>query len=330
MNTTVNSLILDADGVFLSERPYWNTALATALLRSNLTDKVNGSWDALATAAFAESALQRVTKRRGCNSNWDLAAVLSRALGDVEVAARVARRLEAGHLDRAVMALEEAAENLATLDAVESPDPLRIFGIDRGNDEFDSVVTDFQRVFDGGLDVGWTFPREVLSETREAIVAAFETVIELGYELRVCTGRHRKETEMPIRRLGLDPYLVPGSLTCADEVDRAERLTGQGPLGKPHWFAPICSVLGFDGAVGVLGGATVPTVAGCRVYVGDAAADFRAVLAANELGAEMLYIHVRSGASSEELKESISGSPLCLGVVDRLSEVPPLLETVQP
>jgi phosphoglycolate phosphatase-like HAD superfamily hydrolase len=296
-------LILDADGVFLSERPYWNTAIATALWRSDLTDKVNG--------------------------NWDLAAVLSHALRDALVAERVARRLESGQMDLAVMALEEAVEDLAAVDGAESPDPLGVFGIDRGDEEFESVVTDFQRVFEGELDLGWSFPREVLSENRAAIAAAFRTAIDLGYELRVCTGRHRKEIEMPIQRLGLDPYLASERLTCADEVDRAEGLTGQLPLGKPHWFAPVCSVLGFDQAVVVLGGSTIPAVAGRRVYVGDAAADFRAVQAANELGLEMRYIHVRSGASWEELEEFISDSPLCLGLVDRLGELPPLLEAVQ-
>ena len=75
-------LILDADGVFLSERPYWNAALGAALDASGLAERVGDRWDLLADVAFGPVGLQRVTKAVGCNSNWDLAAVLVRALED--------------------------------------------------------------------------------------------------------------------------------------------------------------------------------------------------------------------------------------------------------
>ena len=38
-------LVLDADGVFLSERPYWNAALGAALDLAGLSPAVNGGWD---------------------------------------------------------------------------------------------------------------------------------------------------------------------------------------------------------------------------------------------------------------------------------------------
>ena len=62
-------LILDADGVFLSERPYWNAALGAALQANGLAELAEGRWDRLADFAFGPVGLQRVTKRAGCNSN---------------------------------------------------------------------------------------------------------------------------------------------------------------------------------------------------------------------------------------------------------------------
>ena len=44
----VRPLILDADGVFLSERPYWNAALGAALRANGLGAQVAGRWDLLA------------------------------------------------------------------------------------------------------------------------------------------------------------------------------------------------------------------------------------------------------------------------------------------
>jgi phosphoglycolate phosphatase-like HAD superfamily hydrolase len=325
----VNSLILDADGVFLSERPYWNTALATALWRSGLSDRVGERWNTLADMAFGAAALQLVTKRRGCNSNWDLAAVLSRALRPRPVIEDVARSLESEDDRGAVNAMLVSAEGLSASGTDDSTDPLLTFGIDRRGQEYDAVVADFQCIFHGNVDLGWRFDREVLREALDATCNAFGACIDSGYELRVCTGRHREEIELPIRRLGLDRFLGSEQLTCADDVDLAERSTGQHPLGKPHWFSPACSVLGYERAVAVLEGAEMPDRPDARVYVGDAAADYRAVLATNRLGLPMRYVHVRSGASWKELERTIALDPICLAVVDHLGEVAPLLAGTQ-
>jgi len=73
-------LILDADGVFLSERPYWDSALRTAWKQLGFVELSSDHFEKLTAIAFDTVGLQWVAKKRGCNSNWDLTAVLERSL----------------------------------------------------------------------------------------------------------------------------------------------------------------------------------------------------------------------------------------------------------
>ena len=88
-------VILDADGVFLNERPYWDSALAAALAVGCVSPPTDDDWREFTTVAFERLGLQRVTKRRGCNSNFDLAAVLALALCDSETRINIEALLSA-------------------------------------------------------------------------------------------------------------------------------------------------------------------------------------------------------------------------------------------
>jgi hypothetical protein len=141
--------------------------------------------------------------------------------------------------------------------------------------------------------------------------------------LRVCTGRHRAEIEAPIRSLRLEPYLLPSEITSADETDRAESLSGQGSLGKPHWFAPACATVGFQEALGALENRS--GLSGVAGYVGDAWADFAAVEACRDLGLDLTYVHVRSGVTSRDQERIIAESKATLAVITRLAVLGSLL-----
>ena len=321
------TLILDADGVFMNERPYWNAALATALEASDLAPLAAGRWDALADYAFGPLGLQRVTKGRGCNSNWDLAAVLVRALEEPDRRGAVREMLAAGREYDAMQALghagnavwERAGAAVSRSDA--SADPLERFGIDRKGEPFAAVVRRYQRVMHHESEIDWRFERWQLKEERDRTLRALEAFGRHGWTLRVCTGRHRREIEEPIFHLEIDAFFPSDSITSADEVDRAETLAGLGPLGKPHWFTPACAALGFETALRALSnGTTMPRVAGA-VYVGDAWADYAATEACRAKGLDLAYIHTRSGVTCHEQERTIAESPATLAVVDRLEQV---------
>jgi phosphoglycolate phosphatase-like HAD superfamily hydrolase len=323
MRRFAGPLILDADGVFLSERPYWNAALGTALQAHGLAGRVRGRWDCLADLAFGPFGLQRVTKSAGCNSNWDLAAVLVRALDDEAWRGVVDEMLAAENREiEAMQALRAAAARLLRCE-VNGHDPLSQFGIERQSEFFASVVDRFQAVLTGDASLGWNFERWQLKEPWEDTTRALSNLQETGYTLRVCTGRHRAEIEAPIRSLRLEPYLLPSEITSADETDRAESLSGQGSLGKPHWFAPACATVGFQEALGALENRS--GLSGVAGYVGDAWADFAAVEACRDLGLDLTYVHVRSGVTSRDQERIIAESKATLAVITRLAVLGSLL-----
>ena len=69
-------VILDADGVFMCERPYWRTALATALSVQGVDGLPRETFRALDRALFDERSAQQRVKAIGVNSNWYLSGAL--------------------------------------------------------------------------------------------------------------------------------------------------------------------------------------------------------------------------------------------------------------
>lgn len=327
-------LILDADGVFLNERPYWDAALATALLVSGLSSDVDGRWDCLTNAAFGRLGMQRLTKGRGCNSNWDLAVVLAKALQIAAVRGGVADCLAKRCEDQAMTLLADAVNGLWTEVRVgdaalriglELDDPLRGFGVDRGGYEFGRIRKTFQGVLQGTALPGRDAVRPKLLEDEDTVRSTLAACRTLGFEIWVCTGRCRSEILTPIATFGLDSELQAQRVVSGDDVVMAERLRGVRPLGKPHWFSPACAAVGFEGALGLLAGVSARTQPSSAVYVGDALADFRAVRGCGKRGLDIAYVHVRSGLTMDMDEQAIADSPMTLGIIDRLSELPRLI-----
>ena len=57
-------IIFDADGVFMNEMPYWQTALAAALVRHGLGPQSSGQWDALGRACLELAAARGLDPER--------------------------------------------------------------------------------------------------------------------------------------------------------------------------------------------------------------------------------------------------------------------------
>ena len=327
----MSRLILDADGVFLDERPYWDAALAAAFAINGLESYVDGQWTLLTDVAFVQLGLQRLTKRRGCNSNWDLAAVLSKALANASVQRQIAESLDKRDYEDALQTVARRAELLwddgegddrESNSAERGRDPLLRFGIDRRNAEFSDVRTMFQRALNDGLRPGQDTLKPRLLETRETTRSAFAACRALGYELWVCTGRSRNEIVAPIVELRLEAELSPERIVSHDEIVAVERRTGVAFLGKPHWFPPACAAVGIEEAVALLEGKRpAPDAASC-VYVGDALADFQSAAGCRVVGIPMEYVHVRSKATVEVDERLIASCSGTRAVIHRLSELP--------
>ncbi|MCC7294097.1 MAG: HAD family hydrolase [Phycisphaerales bacterium] len=315
-------LILDADGVFLDETPYWFAALATALLL-NEVDWTVGDWSRLSTAAFTHARLQHVTKLRGCNSNWDLAAVLTRAIEEADADDQLGLLLKTGAYSSAVEMIRRSTEELWKQhgDAGKA-EALAGFGIERGSEGEGEAVDLFQTFFhDPEFADMWPFERYRLKHSPEETLKAFTECAAAGYELSVCTGRIRKEIAAPLEQFHLDGFI--GDRLVDDEtVRRAEQSTGRYPLAKPHWFSALCAATDYPTAVRVVEGGAVPESPPEAIYVGDGLSDFESVRGGIEHGAKLRYIHVQSAAGNAALAERVRAAPFTLAVVPSLMHVP--------
>lgn len=324
-------IVLDADGVFFNERPYWRTALATALSLAGVDDITDETFRGLYAELFDGRSAQRIVKAAGINSNWYLAEALVCSLetagqrGDVVHA--LARGDVAGAADRWVAALagyigrltDECGANGSPIDSL-SRKPT-----------FKSVVQRFQEIFHGQsrrFNVGPKY--ETLGDP-VVIRATFERLRRSGALLIVCTGRGRKETVDPLRQFGLSDGLADLALVTHDDVEKAEAATGLTGLAKPHWFPLAAAVCGFDSAVDALR-RDCPLRRGPdgerAVFVGDGMADFRSAASCRVRGADVRFVLVQSGALAAGPVDEIRRAAFTIGVVPKFEDVPDLLAEV--
>ena len=320
-------LILDADGVFMDELPYWRTALAVALLRAGIEVRA-GDWEQVGEAFIARRRVQRVTKGRGCNSNWDLAAVMSLVLEDASTRAAAVEAYAAGEYERMADVVIDAMEVLWK-PPVADAHRLTGFGIDRRDDYFRSVVADFQPIFEAERDIGWAFDRHALLPPAEATRAALRRMARMNLILGVCTSRNGEETIGPMAQLDVLKCFSRERIITNDEVKRARRETGLHALAKPHWFPLACAMCGYEAALAALqserkdlsNGEWLPAI-----YVGDTPADFDAAVACRGVGLPVTYVHINARLCDEAVTRAIGEHEITMLVADSLIELAGCLE----
>ncbi|MCB9850137.1 MAG: HAD family hydrolase [Phycisphaerales bacterium] len=317
-----DSLIaLDADGVFMNEMTYWRTALAAAFHYSDIEIADASRWQQLDDACLHQQRLQFITKSRGCNSNWDLAAVIALVLSDADTKERVRAALAAND-DAAVASTLATAMEARWSDPDAGAAPVSGFGIDRSGKLFTEVRDRFQDVLYERCGITWSFPRHELIPPADATRGALARMRDAGKTITVCTSRQRDETETPIRRLELAEYFDCARMMTLSEAHQAQRETGVSPLGKPHWFPLAAIALGYDRAVRAVrdNAATLPADGTPILFMGDAPADFETARGCHARGLPVAYIHIDSGITRRETLDAIAKDDVTVAVVDTLAQ----------
>lgn len=291
--------------------PYWNTALVTMMHHFGMSCGAPARWESLSSACFVENCLQGVTKGRGCNSNWDLAAVMIRAVENETLRAALVSELNAGRFSLFASCLKEGMEKFWR-DA-DAPDPLDRFGIERSGAYFGRVVAEFQDIFEESDEIdwqriGWAYDRQVPVLPTHELQALFGRWKSAGFLLGVCTSRAELEIVEPMSRFGILEYFERDRIVTNDQAVAAEARLGVRPLAKPHPFPLLCAALDFDSAIRACRDGAVDSVADARdvIYVGDAPADFDAARGARELGLPVSYLHIDSGLVPPSVRERIA------------------------
>jgi len=321
-------IVLDADGVFLRERPYWRTALATALSLIGGENADADTFQRLDAELFDHRAVQRIVKAVGINSNWHLCGALIGSLleppnrqgvldalgrSDVTDAADQWVAALAGYVDH----LREQCDGSGSPVEYLCRQPM-----------FAPVIPRFQSIFHG-LDSRFDIrPKYQTLGEPTALRDTFDRLRGAGATLAICTGRYRREVAEPLLEFGLMEEPIRERLITQDEVEQAEAATGLPALGKPHWFPLAAAVRGFEAAIAALRSDQPlnDLFDECVVFVGDGTADFRSAVNCSERGGNVEFVLVRSGALSEQSVHEILEAPITLGVIERFESLPDLLK----
>lgn len=320
-------VVLDADGVFLCERPYWRTSLATALAVLGVDGLPRETFRALDRELFDVRSAQQHVKAIGINSNWYLSGALVGCAREESVRQGLSEALSRGDVAAAAdhwsAALAEYAESLVhRCDGSGSP----VDWLDQ-QPWFGPIVPRFQEIFherDRRFDIT---PRHQVLGDVQAKRETFSRLRRNGVRVCICTGRGLKEVLEAIRQFELMDESHIDTLVTHDEVDAAERETGQVALSKPHWFPLAAAVVGFAPALDALkNGGSLRAPDGERaVFAGDGMADFRSTANARSRGLDVAFVLVTSAALSKDRVDEIRTAAFTIGVVPRFEALPDVL-----
>jgi phosphoglycolate phosphatase-like HAD superfamily hydrolase len=311
-NSDLQLLIFDLDGVITSEQKYWNTARLTVwqlLCQPQYMaldkyfgialagpDRVLASGDRLINSDFITEL-----KNRAVNSNWDLTffvfslhlvgilqqtELTSAALGAGQIeeigAAIRNRSVDIAHSQPIIQQFwQETSQLQGTAVQAYLPSFARQvlgFDLDIFSDQsqlWTLCYENFQAWYEGRC--GYQLPDDETVLELESIRAVLAQLAQ-NYQLGIATGRPRRETIEPLTVLGLIEYFDPERIVTYDEVLQAEAaLTNPIKLGKPHPFIVLKAIYPAMMDVDLL---SVQTTHPAVAYIGDAASDVAAALAA--------------------------------------------------
>jgi phosphoglycolate phosphatase-like HAD superfamily hydrolase len=325
-------VVLDADGVFLCERPYWRTALATALAVLGVDGLPRETFRALDRELFDVRSAQQHVKAIGINSNWYLSGALVGCAREELVRRDLSESLSRGDVNAAAdcwsAALAAYAESLVhRSDGSGSP----VDWLDQQT-WFGPVIPRFQDIFherDRRFDIT---PRHQVLGDVQAKRETFSRLLRSGVRVCICTGRGQNEVREPIRQFELTDESHIDTLVTHDEVAAAEQATGQAALSKPHWFPLAAAVVGFEPALEALkNGGSLRAPDGERaVFAGDGMADFRSTANARSRGLDVDFVLVTSAALSKDRVDEIRAAEFTIGVIPQFEALPDLFaETVR-
>ncbi len=319
-------IIFDLDGVITSESAFWDSAALTVAEFTGFPMDVPTT---LRETLFCRDRLIRLVKNRGVNSNWDL-VYLFYCFFETTPEAVYEKIEKSGLFD---FALYEAAGRYAAQKTGKS-----FTEICRGGPLYQEMADSFQEWFLGsdtfekvngkkarGKREGlWLMEEPIVG--REKLLSTLAFLKERGLQLRIATARPLPEGREPLVRWGAMPYFDEDGAITYDYIRKAQALSPDIPLGKPHPYIFLKSYFGKDFPdSAILEGQYRRDFSDCLI-VGDAGAD---LFAAKKMGAD--FAAVLTGISGEDGRTFFeeNGAKYILPDVSALISVPGLGEEEQ-
>lgn len=294
-----DTLILDMDGVMTSEQRYWDAAALTVyeMLYSDEYfgdsaidfKKVSDNTLSIRKEVFFDDELITVLKKKGVNSNWDLAYV-TLAFSLIYGKNMVLEKAKAMGED----VLYEYEKIAQLLSQKLSKD---IFCTSRSGEFWKAIHKCFQDWYLGNdKKEGLVFCEEPLFKTSK-MESLLQELSLSGKRLCIGTGRPKDEIIIPLKKWNVIKYFDENAIITFDDVIKAEKEQGK-TLTKPHPYVFLKALYGSDYPdEKILCADYDKDKIKSTLVVGDAGAD---ILAAQAMGAD--FCAVLTGVSGKEAK----------------------------
>ena len=319
-------IIFDLDGVITSESAFWDAA---ALTVAEFMGFPMDTPTRLRETLFCHDKLIRLVKNRGVNSNWDL-VYLFYCFFETTPEAVYETIEKSGLCD---FALYEAAGQYAARKTGKPHAEIR-----RGGPLYREMANSFQEWFlgsetfekvnaktpRGNREGLWLMEEPIVG--REKLLSTLAFLKERGLSLRIATARPLPEGREPLVRWGAMVYFDADGAITYDYIRRAQALSPDVPLGKPHPYIFLKSYFGKDFPdTAILKGQYDCDFSDCLI-VGDAGAD---LFAAKKMGAD--FAAVLTGISGEDGRAFFeeNGAKYILPDVSALLSIPDFGEEEQ-
>lgn len=294
-----DTLILDMDGVITSEQRYWDAAALTVyeMLHSK---KYFGKDDIdykslfqnrtqIRSTVFFDDNIITVLKKKGINSNWDLAYVtLSLALiyGN-DTILQEAEDMSDNTLNEYQKISKALAEKLSC----------DVSYTARSGGFWKSIHNCFQEWYLGNDEKeGLVFLEEPLLSV-DSLELLLQELFVSGKRLCIGTGRPQDEILIPLEKWGFKEYFDQNGIITFDEVVNVESKMGK-TVTKPHPYVFLKALFGSDYSDDrILSEDYDNFRIKTALVIGDAGAD---ILAAQAMGAD--FCAVLTGVSGQEAR----------------------------
>ena len=309
-----DTIIFDLDGVITSEQMYWDCSALTVseylkLVKNEAVDTVQMEKDlaSIRKKVFCDDALIGILKDKGVNSNWDLAyvtvciALILDIQDDFEPVMEYAKNIGDDMLAQYDILAKSCAEKMGgsceewQRDGIRWKDMQNIFQEWLYGEEW--FLKNESKSTLNGKKAGLMYqekPLMALDKTR-AIVE------ELSKTKRLCTGTGRPYYEMlvPLTSWGIIDFFDKNGLSNFNHVVKAQRVSGNNKLTKPHPYVFLKALYGTDyDDKKLVNGDYDKAKLEKTLVIGDAGAD---IFAAQAMGVD--FCAVLTGINGEKTRE---------------------------
>lgn len=269
--SNIDKIIFDMDGVITSEYMYWDAAALSAyeLLTSS---KFYGSSDfnselcisnlsEIHNTVLLDDKITKEVKRRGVNTNWDLAYLI------ICLSLSINQKLNCftrEHSEKIYIALKNMSCEAPTIYEEAEELAKTAMGIDDNRFKrsvgriWNEMQLSFQHWFLGTEIYKPIYGKPFTSDFREGLVKLEKPVIELekiqntlkklyykGIVLGIGTGRPKAEIQSPIEMWDIKKYFDENSIvTYTDVINTEKKLKPELPLAKPHPYVFLKAAFG--------------------------------------------------------------------------------------